>query len=217
MRWDVGGPAAFTKQLRRYVSTHVAGNGQNDHKDTHQSSSYHRVAVVWSSLVQRPFFLNPELNPGLVWALWPNCKPLWGQVWSIFHTKPWTRHQTANCRCVNFAALLLHDDSCYNFLSLAYITQTCWTAQFLSFSFPSYSHNDLDLLYDTDLVLSHVWYESPVTACMIQSCWVSFVRYQSSWATTTTSMSTRGFTIPIYLVMSTTDSLHQSAVVFKLY
>ena len=84
------------------------------------------------------------------------------------------------------------------FFLLAYITPICWTARFLSSSFPPYGHDNLDLLYDTISLHPLVW-------------------YQSSWATTTTSTSTRGVMIPIYLVTSTTDSLHWSAVVFKLY
>ena len=65
------------------------------------------------------------------------------------------------------------------FLLSVYIMQICWTAQFLSSSFPSYGHGNLDLLYDTDLALFHVQYELPVIACTIQSHWVSFVQYQS--------------------------------------
>jgi hypothetical protein len=54
-----------------------------------------RDAVVWSGPVQRPFSLNPELDPGPVQALWLNCEPLWGLVQSslvqgIFHAEPQT-------------------------------------------------------------------------------------------------------------------------------
>ena len=67
------------------------------------------------------------------------------------------------------------------------------------------------------LLLFCIQYKSLVISCMIQLCWLPLVQYQSPRATTMTSTSIRGVTIPIYLVISTMDSLCQSAVVLKLY
>ena len=72
-------------------------------------------------------------------------------------------------------------------------------------------------MYNTILLLSHVQYDLTVDSLYDMILSVSFVQYQSPGATTTTTTSPRGVQIPNYLVIRTTDSLHQCAVVYKLY
>ena len=59
-----------------------------------------------------------------------------------------------------------------------------------------------------------VRYDLGVFLCTIRSR-VSFVYDINLGATTTTILSTRGVQIPIYLVISATDSFRQSIVLFK--
>ena len=100
--------------------------------------------------------------------------------------------------------------------SLPYYMQTCWTAPFL---YPPSSHRDNVLLqFDLTATIS----SCHLTSCMI-SIWccntiLSIPMYNIHLrATHTTTSSSRGVQIPIYLVSSTTDSLCRSTVVFNLY
>jgi hypothetical protein len=50
-----------------------------------------RDAMVWSGLVWRPFSPNPKPEPGPVRALRPNREPIWGLVWFMSGSGPFSR------------------------------------------------------------------------------------------------------------------------------
>ena len=90
-----------------------------------------------------------------------------------------------------------------------HFTQIRQTASFL---FPLSLHWSSDLL--TMWISCTIWISMFLVRYNHVSLTVDDINLR---ATATTSLSTRGVTIPIYLVISATDSLWQCAVVFNMY
>ena len=107
----------------------------------------------------------------------------------------WVTHK---CDCVICVTFRLHPT-----------TQTCWTASFTFFPFPSSKP-----VYDTIWPCSHVRCDLTWCSCMIRSGG-ALVYDINLRATDTTILSIRGVAILIYLVSSATDSIRRRVVLFK--
>ena len=193
--------------------TNSHANMLSRHPDYNQGDKDNKEVVVlpesmfiWSShtiayVPEEPLEQNKAtLKP---WINQYHLKKIWGEWWKD-QKKVITQDLDKWCKIIQ----AYHD--CYVLLGLHLLCRNIGLLFFLSPLFPPPKP-----MYNTDLV------QNP---CTIWSAGLRLVRYHLTVislydinlrATNTTTLSTRGVTIPIGFVSSTTDSIRQHVVLFK--